>query len=281
MDLNQDQMYYAPGPAEIPRYHPKPVNLLIVVPIYNEAPILRNRLELLYGYLNEAINSFLLVLSVDVSRDNSVAIAEEFCSLNKNVEIIVHKERKGRGFAVREAWKKFDAEYYSFLDTDLAMGVDVISGSLSFLDNSKYDVVTASRYCSGAKVERPPLRNAISRIYNYILRLLFDEKLNDHQCGFKTIRNQVKEELLNKTEINSWFWDAELLVKAIKSGFKVAELPVSWVERKYSKTSIRRLVKDIGIHGYGMMRLLKDIKTKNFVSHVVNKDEISTYSRTD
>ena len=110
---------------------------------------------------------------------------------------------------------------------------------------------------------------------------MFDEKLNDHQCGFKTIRNQVKEELLNKTEINSWFWDAELLVKAIKSGFKVAELPVSWVERKYSKTSIRRLVKDIGIHGYGMMRLLKDIKTKNFVSHVVNKDEISTYSRTD
>ena len=121
------------------------------------------------------------------------------------------------------------------------MGVDIISDSLSFLNNSSYDIVTASRYCNGAKVERPPLRNAVSKIYNYMLRILFDEKLNDHQCGYKIINNQVKKYVLNKTEINSWFWDTELLVKAIKSDFKVTELPVTWKERKYNKTSIRYL----------------------------------------
>ncbi len=269
MELHQDPFPQEPAISHTFEEHTKIVNLLLVMPIYNEANILSEKLTSLYQYLTTTIDSFVLVLSVDDSGDQSIRIAEEFKEIHKNVEVIVHHEKKGRGFAVREAWKKFDAEYYSFIDADLAMGVDIISDSLSFINKNKYDIVTASRYCSGANVERPPLRNAISKIYNFILRILFDEKLNDHQCGFKIINVHVKKYLLNKTEINSWFWDTELLIKAIKSDFKVTELPVTWKERKYKRTSIKRLVNDIGIHGYGILRLLRDVNIKKFDSQIL------------
>ncbi len=271
MELQQNLLLLEPATSQVYEEDVKVINLLIVMPIYKEAKILSEKLNSLYKYLITTTYSFLLVLSVDDSRDDSVKIATDFKNHHDHVEIIVHYEKKGRGFAVREAWKRFDAEYYSFIDADLAMGVDIISDSLSFLNNSSYDIVTASRYCNGAKVERPPLRNAVSKIYNYMLRILFDEKLNDHQCGYKIINNQVKKYVLNKTEINSWFWDTELLVKAIKSDFKVTELPVTWKERKYNKTSIKRLVNDVGIHGYGILRLMRDVKTKKFTSQIVTR----------
>ena len=277
MELHHDLLPREPVTSGTFYEHTRVVNLLIVVSIYNEANILSEKLTYLYKYLMTTTYSFQLVLSVDDSGDDSVRIATEFKAQNDHVEVIVHHEKKGRGFAVREAWKKFDAEYFSFIDADLAMGVDIISDSLSFLNNSKYDIVTASRYCSGSKVERPPLRNAVSKIYNRMLRIMFDEKLNDHQCGFKIINVQVKKYVLNKTDINSWFWDTELLVKAIKSGFKIAELPVTWKEIKYNKTSIKRLGKDIGIHGYGILRLLRDVRIKKFASHEMTMENENSH----
>ena len=253
-------------------------NLLIVVPVYNEANILLAKLTLLYNYLT-TIDSFLLVLSVDDSGDESVRIVNEFMKSHNNVEVIIHNEKKGRGFAVREAWIKFEANYYSFIDADLATGVEVIQESLKVLEPGKVDIVTASRYCPGAKVDRPPLRNTISKIYNYMLRILFNDKLNDHQCGFKIINNRVKESILKKTEINSWFWDTELLVKAAKYHFEIIEVPVTWTEKKYKRTSFRRLVKDIGIHGYGIFRLVQDVKDINGDIHRDSKEEINAFPK--
>lgn len=253
------------------------VDLLVVVPIYNEERILFERLTSLYEYLSRSVDSFLIVLSVDDSGDKSVDIAKSFSKNNSNIEVIIHKQKKGRGFAVREAWQKFPANFYSFIDTDLATGVNVISTSLDVLKTGKYDAATASRYCSGASVERPPLRNAISRIYNYGLRILFQEKLNDHQCGYKIINNRIKEQILNKTEINSWFWDAELLVKSIKFGFNVKEIPVVWVEKKYKNTSIKRLAKDIGIHGYGILRLIRDVRAIDYEKQTIKNEDVNVY----
>lgn len=249
------------------------VELVVVVPIYNEEKILEERVLSLHRFLSMMKHSFQLVLAVDDSGDNSVTIAQKFAASNSNVAIIVHDEKKGRGFAVREAWLKYNAKYYCFIDTDLAMGLDIIQKSLEEMSSDGYPIITASRYCSGAKVYRPELRNAVSRIYNYSLRILFNEELNDHQCGFKMIKREVRNSLVGKTTINSWFWDTELLIKGHNFGYEVKELPVTWVEGKYKHTSLKRLLKDVGLHGYGILRLLKDVREIKRLTEKSSKKE--------
>ncbi len=235
-------------------------DMVLVVPIYNEEKILEERITSLYNYLETDNINFLMVLSVDRGNDRSVEIAESFASGKVDVALIVHEMKRGRGFAVREAWNRFHGAVYSFIDADLATGLEVISRAYRAISSSQNQLITASRYCAGAIVVRPELRNAVSRVYNQLLRLIFKEKINDHQCGFKMISDDLKNSLLDKTVMNSWFWDAELMVKANELGAKISEIPVNWVERKYSKTSIRRLFKDLMLHGYGMARLAKDIR---------------------
>ena len=128
------------------------------------------------------------------------------------------------------------------------------------MEREDIDLITASRYTDGASVRRPPLRKIISKVYNLGLRLVFKEKIQDHQCGFKMLRKESKQKILYNTKINSWFWDTELLVVANTLGFKILEIPVNWKEEKYKNTSLIRLAKDIYLHGTGIIALKGEVE---------------------
>ena len=162
----------------------------------------------------------------------------------------------GRGFAVREAWSLYQADLYSFIDVDIATGFEVIKELYEAVLKNGADVFTASRFIQGSTVRRPMLRNLVSKIYNFLLRVVFNESIRDHQCGFKIINSRAREAILRMTSENSWFWDAEFLVLAFKYGLKIKESPVNWVEEKYVRTSIKRLLSDIRLHGIGIVRLV-------------------------
>lgn len=240
------------------------LDLIVVVPVYNEAKILLNNLTKLNDYLKNLNIDFRIIITIDFSGDDSINIANNFVKQNKNAYCITHDKKMGRGYAVREAWKLFNANYYSFIDADLATGLNIIYVSYEYLVSNRANIVTASRYIQGGVVKRPPLRNAVSISYNRILRLLFNDGIFDHQCGFKIIDNTSKEKILDQTKEDSWFWDTELLVIAKKFNLRVTEIGVNWVETKYFKTPIRRLLSDIYIHGTGIVKLLSYLKSIPF-----------------
>ena len=59
----------------------------------------------------------------------------------------------------------------------------------------------------------------------------------------------------NLVKSDSWFWDTEILVIAKKMGYKILEIPIFWVEMKGARTPMVRLIKDIWLHGTGMLKL--------------------------
>ena len=234
--------------------------LLLVVPVYDEESIIENKLIEIYEYLTHLGISFLLAIVVDFSGDKSVDICKTFAHTHTNVYLIVHEKKLGRGLAVREAWEKFTGDYYAFIDADLSTGVQIIKIAVERMEVGDIGIVTASRYIEGASAKRPPLRKKVSKLYNLGLRLIFKEKIQDHQCGFKLLSRESKEKILHITKIDSWFWDTELLVVANALGFKILEIPVNWKEEKYKNTSLLRLVKDIYLHGTGIIKLKGEIE---------------------
>ncbi len=239
----------------------KEKKLLLVVPVYNEENIIENKLIKLHEYLTHLGIQFLLAIVADFSGDKSVDICRTFVNKHANVSIIVHEEKLGRGLAVREAWEKFTGDYYAFIDADLSTGLEIIKIALERMERGDINLITASRYVNGASARRPPLRKKVSKLYNLGLRLIFKENIQDHQCGFKLLSKESKEKILHNTKIDSWFWDTELLVIANAVGLKILEVPVNWKEEKYRNTSLIRLVKDIYLHGTGIIKLKGEIES--------------------
>jgi putative flippase GtrA len=87
-------------------------------------------------------------------------------------------------------------------------------------------------------VVRGPKREVISRIYNTVLHATLRTRFSDAQCGFKAIRRDRAQLLLPLIEDNDWFFDTELLVLAERSGLRIHEVPVDWIDDPDSRVDI-------------------------------------------
>jgi hypothetical protein len=63
---------------------------------------------------------------------------------------------------------------------------------------------------------------------------------SDAQCGFKAVTRRVVREIIPSTLDNEWFFDTELLINAEKSGYRIYEEPVTWIDNPGSTVRVMK-----------------------------------------
>lgn len=242
--------------------------VVIILPVHNEAKYIEQTIKTIYPIASSY--EALIVIAEDGSTDGSDHICRSLSSTYPNI-LFFHSDRKlGRGRALKNIISQVKGDIYIYLDVDLATDMQDFH-RLVIATKNGFDLVTGSRYVSGAKVNRPPLRHLVSLIYNFSIRVIFGSKIRDHQCGFKAFSNRLVNSLLPQSQSDDWFWDTEIIVLAALNGFRIYEFPVTWVENRYKNTPIKRLVKDIVIHARGLLKLWLRLRKRNFhVRHMEN-----------
>jgi glycosyltransferase involved in cell wall biosynthesis len=229
-------------------------SVLVTIPVCNEAAMLDASLHRLVRDLDASGISYRLSVAEDGSSDATPAVLQRLQAEFPSLLVSTSPHRRGRGWALRHMWSEIDADIYAFVDADLAAGPTALIDVVSAVQRGA-DVATGSRYCAGAIVRRPPLRDLVSRGYNWIVRRTFGDHIEDHQCGLKAFTRESMADLLTMSRENSWAWDTEVLVLAELAGMRVAEVPVEWTEYRVARTPIRRLLSDIYLHGASLLRL--------------------------
>ena len=87
-------------------------------------------------------------------------------------------------------------------------------------------------------------RELISRSYNRLLHATLRTRFSDAQCGFKAVRRDVLDGLLDDVRDDGWFFDTELLVLAQRRGLRIHEVPVDWVDDPDSRVDVVRTAID-------------------------------------
>ncbi len=215
-----------------------PMDVEIVVPVYNEAPQLAQRITELRGFLDESFPFRALVTIVDnASTDDTMHVARSLAASLPGVAAM-HLPRKGRGFALRSAWSTSIAPVVAYMDVDLSTSLPALLPLVAPLLSGHRDVAIGSRLAKGAHVVRGPKRELISRAYNVLLKFTLRGRFSDAQCGFKALRRDAAQQLLPLVEDDQWFFDTELLVTAQRLGLRIGEVPVDWVDDPDSRVHI-------------------------------------------
>jgi glycosyltransferase involved in cell wall biosynthesis len=222
----------------------------IVIPVYNGEKELKNSIKTIISFLRK-INfpyKWKIIISDNVSTDNTPKIAKVLSKEYKNVEYLFIP-KKGRGIALRTAWMKSKAEIVSFMDVDLSVELEAFPRMVSKIAEGS-DICIGSRFLKESKVKRSLKREIFSRSYNFLLKLLFQNKFTDAQCGFKAFNTEAVKRILPFVNDDEWFFDTELLVLAERKKYKISEIPFTWTEGKSTtvkliKTSIKLLKKAI------------------------------------
>ena len=228
--------------------------IVVTVPAYNESKNLRKCVESLLQQSLTLNEEFRVVIAEDGSTDGTDIVAESLESMHPKVIHFHSAQKLGRGLALKRAWSRLDGDIYVFVDCDLATDMKYFPKLINAIREGN-DLATGSRYIKGAKVNRPFLRDVTSRVYNQIVRMIYKDNVYDHQIGFKAFSRRLIKDELDNCKSDDWFWDTEIIIRSIHDKYKYVEFPVEWEEKKGQRTSMKRLLSDVVIHGLGIIRL--------------------------
>jgi len=210
----------------------------IVIPVHNEEVDLGPNVRRLYAFLAGGFPyTFQITIADNASTDRTWDLARELAGQLPRVSA-ARLPAKGRGRALRATWSASRASVVAYMDVDLSTDLGALLPLVAPLVSGHSDLAIGSRLAPGARVIRGPRREVISRGYNLLLRAVLRVRFSDAQCGFKAARADVARRLLPYVEDGAWFFDTELLVLAERSGLRIHEVPVDWVDDLDSRVSI-------------------------------------------
>jgi len=209
----------------------------VVLPAYNEANIIALTLKRVKSALDALGYDYEIIVADNGSTDGTTSIVSKLVDNERIRHLII--EKKGRGRALNIAIKHARSNIVLYMDVDLATDLKHIPELVGCIERG-YDIATGSRLLEGSVVKRSFMRDIASRCYNMLCRTLFGINIHDMQCGFKAFKKDSILKILDKVDDTEWFWDTEVLIRASREGYRIAEIPIVWKEGSSSKVKILR-----------------------------------------
>ncbi len=215
----------------------KRLSVEIVIPVYNEERAIGPCVGRLRTFLaGEFDHDWRILIANNGSTDHTLEIATQLSAGDDRVQFL-NLAQKGRGLALRAAWSRSNADVVSYMDVDLSTNLRYFPLLVEGL-RCGYDIAIGSRLMQASMVARRLKREVLSRGFNLLIRLLFQIRFSDAQCGFKAMKREAAHTLLPFVVNDGWFFDAELLILAEKNKFRIFEAPVEWMEDLDSRVDL-------------------------------------------
>jgi dolichol-phosphate mannosyltransferase len=214
---------------------------LVVVPTYNEI----QNLPVLVAGLMDQPNVRLLVVD-DQSPDGTGALADEFAAAHPGRIAVIHRTgRRGLGRSyvdgLREAVQE-PVDVICQMDADLSHDPVQLPALIAAADHS--DVVIGSRYVAGGRIVNwPRRRQLLSRFANAYVRAVTRLAVRDCTSGYRCWRREALASLpLDRLTSDGYAFLVEMLYAAARRGCRVAEVPITFVERRLGESKLSREV---------------------------------------
>jgi dolichyl-phosphate beta-glucosyltransferase len=215
--------------------------LSVIVPAYNEEQRLPATLARMREYLDGHDEEYEVLVVDDGSADATVAIARRAAEDWRQLQVLALDRNTGKGAAVRLGMLTARGEHRVFSDADLSTPIEEMERLRARLEG-RCTVAIASRALPDSKigVHQPGRREVMGRTYNRMLQVAALRGLHDTQCGFKAFTAESAVACFEPLRTLRFGFDAEVLLRARRLGWVVAEVPVHWEHKEDSRVSALR-----------------------------------------
>jgi dolichol-phosphate mannosyltransferase len=224
--------------------------VVIIVPTYNERENISRLIPILldqtFPPLTEHYQLHILIVD-DSSPDKTSEVAQKFASKSPQVHLLLNQKKSGLGGAytkgMRYALDKLSADIVFEFDADLSHNPKKIKPMLEKLSQG-YDVVLGSRYIKGGSIPADwgLHRKFLSIFGNKIIQLIITNfSISDWTTGFRGIKRHVVEAVLpelSEAKFSGYTFQIGFLHKAVRKNFKVAEVPLQFVDRDHGESKL-------------------------------------------
>jgi dolichyl-phosphate beta-glucosyltransferase len=209
------------------------MDLSIVIPAFDESKKIARDIEKASSFLTSNNFKGEIIVVDDGSRDNTSEIARKAGVLSSvNLQVIHNNQHHGKGYAVRRGIEQTSGDYVMFADSGCCVPYEDTLKGLELVKNGTCDIAHGSRKLSGCHIEKAQsfYRRLCSRIFHWFI--VYDMKIpaefTDTQCGFKIYKGDIARQLYSQCRTDGFVFDIEIIMLALKEGFRIKEFPINW-----------------------------------------------------
>lgn len=210
------------------------VSISAVLPAYNEETVIAETATDVAAVLGRLVDDYEVVVVDDGSRDRTRVVVEELHERRPEIRCVVHPRNRGYGEALRTGFDAATKDLLFITDGDGQFDPAEIERFLPVTDRAELVIGY-----------RSPRRDPWVRLlygfgWRLVVTLLFGYTARDIDCAFKLFRRAVWQ------HVNAYpggihsggaTFSAEMLVKARRCGYRVAELPVTHRPRRAGRAT--------------------------------------------
>lgn len=241
------------------------MQITVILPTYNEA---ENLPKLVSALLSLPLELTVLVVD-DHSPDGTGKIAAELSARYNGKVAVMHRAGKlGLRSAYMEGFHRaFDlgAEAVVQMDADFSHNPAVLPEMAHRLASSQ--VVIGSRYTKGGSLDErwPAWRKALSAFGNFYARTILRFPLHDVTTGYRMWRREALQSMpLDRIRSNGYIFLVEMAYVAYMMGFKIAEVPIHFADRRWGKSKMSLKIQlEAAVRIWDVWWHYRDLRRKN------------------
>jgi glycosyltransferase involved in cell wall biosynthesis len=210
----------------------------IVIPAYNESARIPATLQSVVDCIRQRGWSAEVVVVNDGSSDSTADVVRAFAAANPEVRLLENPGNRGKGYSVRSGMLQAHGEVVLFSDADLSAPIEEADGLFAAIAAGA-DIAIGSRWLETKRqtIRQPFYRQFFGRCFNGVTRFVMGLKFADTQCGFKAFTRAAAQTVFQLQTIERWGFDPEILFIALKRGYRIQEVAVSWAHDERTRMS--------------------------------------------
>ncbi len=206
-------------------------SLSIIIPAYNEEKRIGRSLRDISAYLATRALQYEVIVVDDGSSDETAAVVAAAAAENPRISLIRSDRNRGKGHALRMGVLASTGDRVLVSDADLSTPIDEVETLAAAMSAGNCDIAIGSRALALSNIikRQPWWRQGMGKIFNRIVKFIVLDGFEDTQCGFKLFNGDLAREIFSRAVTDRFAYDVEILLLARKSGCRILEVPIRWI----------------------------------------------------
>jgi glycosyltransferase involved in cell wall biosynthesis len=209
------------------------MDISIIIPAFNEEKKIGRDVEVAAAFIDEESILGEVIVVDDGSTDNTAEEAQN-AAVPPAVErkVVRLDKNRGKGAAVKAGILASNGEVVVFADSGTCVPYANALPHIERIKKCELDIAIASRRLRETVIRqnRSWQRRILSSFFRLVARIItgVPRRFSDTQCGFKVYQGDVARELFAGCKTSGFLFELEILLRALKKGYRIEEFPVEW-----------------------------------------------------